>query len=359
MTKILNSQENTMLERFGKSFKDILDLKTSFFDENDKFLERALKYADIYTAQPRRRHCKLCDTVLSDAPSFVKHRIPYVICHHCSHLNGMHEDSDAFCQAVYTSDGGREYAENYTPQDAEAYRRRCERIYVPKAQFLADVLRHHGASPEAFRYADMGAGAGYFVSAMSNLGMRNIKGFEVGKAQVDLGNWMMKHTPLQLIELSDTVRFCREQPADVMSFIGVFEHLQRPREVLKAIRENSQVQFVYICVPMFGPCIFSEMAFPQIMPRQLAVGHTHLFTDDSLRNMEGEFGLERIGAWWFGTDMMDYYRSLMVVLQKDPKYAGVVEHWRDFFADLVDDTQLAIDKRRKSSQVHIVFRVRH
>jgi hypothetical protein len=346
-----------MLERFGKSYKDILDLKTPFFEDNDKFLQRALKYGRIYTSQPVRLHCKLCGALLPKKPAFVKHAVPYVVCENCTHLNGMHEDTDAFCAAVYTQDGGREYAENYTAEDAVAYERRRERIYRPKAEFLVDVIRHHGENPTALRYADMGAGAGYFVSAMTQLGMHDITGFDVSKTQVDLGNWAMRGSTLRLIGLRDTERLCREHAVDVMTFIGVFEHLQRPREVLSGIQKNPRVRYVYVCVPMFGPCVFGEMTFPNIMPRHLAVGHTHLFSDVSLRHMEREFGLERIGAWWFGTDMMDYYRSILVTLQQDPGLVDMVERWRALFGDLVDDTQLAIDRQRKSSQVHMVFKV--
>ncbi|KAA5597159.1 methyltransferase domain-containing protein [Blastochloris sulfoviridis] len=345
-------------EKFGKSFRDIADLKTSFFEDNGKWLERALKYAAIYTAQPRRTHCKICNAPLPGTPSFVKHTIPYVICTRCSHLNGMHEDSDAFCEAVYTSDEGKDYAEAYSSADAAAYVRRRERIYEPKARFLLDVLRHENKDPAALRYADMGAGAGYFVAALQELGLTQVAGYEVGQAQVALGNWMMPSAPLSLIGLKDTLGLCREIPADVMTFIGVFEHLQNPREILGAVRSNPAVRYVYICVPMFAPTIYNEMVFPQVMPRQLAVGHTHLFTDASIRNMEAEFGLERVGAWWFGTDMMDYHRSVLVSLAQTPGQAGMIEPWREQFEDILDDLQLVIDKKRKSSQIHAVFKVR-
>lgn len=347
-----------MIEKFGKSFRDIADLKKSFFDDNEKWLNRAFKYAAIYTAQPRRERCKICETPLPPTSSFVKHGVPYVVCESCTQLNGMHEDSDAFCEAVYTSDSGKEYAENYSSADAEAYVRRRDSIYRPKADFLLDVLRHEGEDPTALRYVDMGAGAGYFVSALKDGGVANVIGYEVGQAQVALGNWMMRETPLEAIGLHDTIRKCREASAEVMTFVGVFEHLQNPREILAAIRENPNVRYIFICVPLFGPCIYNEMVFPEVMPRQLAIGHTHLFTDASIRYLEKEFGLDRVGVWWFGTDMMDYYRSVIVSLMADPEKASIAPSWREMFEDILDDMQLAIDKKRKSSQVHMVLRTR-
>ncbi len=345
-----------MLERFGKSFRDIADLKTAFFEENDKFLYRSLLYGRLYTQQPLRSRCKICDVRLPHSPSFTKHGVPYVVCSTCTQLNGMHEDTDEFCHAIYTSGGGQQYAENYSSADADAYRRRRERIYAPKAQFLIDTLKHLNEEPAALRYADMGAGAGYFVSAMREAGL-SISGYEVGEAQVSLGNWIMPDKPLTLIDLHDTVKLCEELAVDVLTFIGVFEHVQQPREILSAIRRNSKVRYFYICVPMFGPCIYNEMAFPEVMPRQLANGHTHLFTDASIRYLENEFGLERVGAWWFGTDVMDYYRSVVVTLMQREETRAMAEPWRRMFEPLIDGMQLAIDKERASGQIHAVFKV--
>jgi hypothetical protein len=348
-----------MYEKFGKSFKDIAALKTSFFQENEKHLQRSLHYAGIYTQQPLRLRCKICDTTLPSAPSFVKHAIPYVLCPVCGQLNGMHEDSDAFCKAVYTSEGGKEYAENYTEKHVDAYARRREAIYTPKAEFLLDVLRKEGENPESLSYADMGAGAGYFVSALMELGLRNVTGYEVGETQVNLGKWVTPNLPLNVIGLQDTEKLVRTQPADVVSFIGVFEHLQNPRAILAALKSNPSVKYFYFCVPMFSPTIFGEMVFPEVMPRQLTVGHTHLFTESSLAYFEKEFGFERVGAWWFGTDMMDYYRSVLITLSGKPDLAKMADVWAETFEKVLDDMQLAMDKKRQSSQVHMILRVPH
>ena len=45
-----------MYEKFGKSFKDIVGLKQSFFSENGAFMEKTLRYAELYTRQPARTH---------------------------------------------------------------------------------------------------------------------------------------------------------------------------------------------------------------------------------------------------------------------------------------------------------------
>lgn len=347
-----------LYEKFGKSFKDIADLKTSFFQDNENHLQRSLRYANLYIKQPKREYCKICETVLSNGISFIKHGIPYAVCVRCGQLNGLHQDTDAFCEAVYTSQNGKEYAENYAEGDAKAYIHRRDAIYRPKAEFLLDILRRAGEQPEKMSFADMGAGAGYFVSAMEDLGIRNINGYEVGKTQVDLGNWMMPSSPLKLIQLHETIHVVESLSCEVMSFVGVFEHLQDPRGVLSAMKKNPNVKYFYFCVPMFSPCIYNEMAFPGIMPRQLTVGHTHLFTKSSIEYLEQEFSLKRLGAWWFGTDMMDYYRSIQVTLANNKDMEQMAFAWTELFEVVLDDMQLAIDRHRESSQVHMVMRVR-
>lgn len=346
-----------MYEKFGKSFKDIAALKTSFFLENEKHLKRSQHYASIYTRQPPRLLCKICETCLPSSPSFIKHGIPYAFCATCGQLNGMHEDTDAFCEAVYTSDGGKEYAENYSTHEIEAYNRRRNAIYIPKAEFLLDVLRNDGVDPVCLKYADMGAGAGYFISALLEMGATDVAGYEVGDAQVKLGKRVSPSLPLHIIGLHDAERLVRKTTSEVVSFIGVFEHLQNPRAILAAIKGNSSIRYLYFCVPMFSPTIFTEMVFPHVMPRQLTVGHTHLFTRSSLEYIEKEFSFVRAGAWWFGTDMMDYYRSVAVTLAGKPEFTSMGSCWSEQFESVLDDMQLVIDRNRDSSQVHVVLKV--
>jgi hypothetical protein len=345
-----------MYERFGKSFHDIMNLKKSFFQDNNAFMKKTRRYAHLYTNQPQRNNCKICAGRLTSKPDFIKHNVPYAFCHTCGHLNGLHEDSDEFCAQVYTQDGGEEYARNYTAEDVEAFVTRRDAIYRPKAEFLLEALRREGEDVNALRFADMGAGAGYFVSAMHELGFPNTKGFEVGAAQVKLGNHVLENKPLSLIELGDTAELCKSHEAEVMSFIGVFEHVQDPRAILNAMRVNPRVRYFYFCVPMFSTCIYGEMAFPDVMPRQLAIGHTHLFTRQSIAHFANEFCLTPVAAWWFGTDMMDYYRSICVTLEANPATRAMTDAWKEEFEPVLDAMQLALDEKRRSSQVHMLMR---
>jgi hypothetical protein len=55
----------------------------------------------------------------------------------CGHLNGLYEDTDAFCRAVYLDES---YAAYYGSADVERYRYRTDAIYRPRVDFLAEAL---------------------------------------------------------------------------------------------------------------------------------------------------------------------------------------------------------------------------
>ncbi len=340
--------------RFGKSSEALLQHKQAFFAENQSLLAEGLRISEIYTAQPRRKVCKVCLSEIGPVV-FTKQGIDYHICENCGHLNGSHEDTDDFCAALYTEDSGKNYAKNYSAADREAYHRRVEDIYLAKVEFLRDGLTGSGAEPNALRFSDFGAGSGYFVAAMRRLGWREAVGYEVSGTQVELANEMIGDEAVLRHKLDETMGLARETEADVISMIGVLEHLQKPREVLAAIQANENVRFLYISVPLFSPCVYFELIFPQVFQRQLTAGHTHLFTNSSLDWICSEFGMTRVAEWWFGTDMVDLLRSVSVELARQGDGDGMGERWLETFGPAIDDLQIALDRRKLSSEVHMLL----
>lgn len=342
--------------RYGK--KNILDLKSGFFESNDALREGLLQINAVYAEQPARTNCKLCSEALPAEGGFRKLGVAYVVCPCCGHLNGRHEDTDAFCAAVYSDAGGAAYGKNYTNADAESYRNRTGEIYVPKARFLLDALSKHPSFAD-LRFADLGAGSGYFVSALQKCGVANVTGYEVAESQVSFARQMNPQINMVAHSLDEICGLVAGLKAEVVSMIGVLEHLREPRTVLAALQGNPEVQYLYISVPLFSPCVIFEALFPEVMPRQLAGGHTHLFTEASLAHMAGEFGLESVAEWWFGTDMMDLFRSLVVQAGKTED----LEYLKDFAAgalyDSLDELQLVLDRKHLSSEVHILYKCSH
>ncbi|MCW5752181.1 MAG: hypothetical protein KIT81_13640, partial [Alphaproteobacteria bacterium] len=76
----------------------------------------------------------------------------------------------------------------------------------------------------------------------------------------------------------------------------------------------------------------------------------------SLDWMARELGWSRVAEWWFGTDLVDLYRSILVALRKRGEAEALVERWGEQILPALDQMQLALDQRRLSSEVHMLFR---
>lgn len=257
---------------------------------------------------------------------------------------------------MYTEDSGSEYAKNYSVKDKHSYEYRVEAIYQPKAEFLYTSLLEHGVDPHDLSYADLGAGSGYFVAALRKIGLEKVAGYEVSQTQVRIGNLMIGENTIYQHTLGETIHIARTVQAKLVSLIGVLEHLQHPRDMLSALRQNSSVDYLYISVPLFSCTAFFEICFPKVYHMQLGGAHTHLYTPRSLAYMCREFGLQPIAEWWFGTDMVDLYRSIAVSLSQCGCSKKLLQLWHDSLCPVVDSLQLELDKKFMSSEVHMVLR---
>jgi hypothetical protein len=345
------------MQRYGKSSLPLLKHKRNFFEDNEKILAEQKRVLELYAAQPRRSRCKNCDCKLEEI-AFSKLGIDYLVCPECGHLNGGHEDTDAFVEQLYTNSDSKGLASDYRVEDIEAYRRRVADIYLPKIDFLIEAFHEEGLSPEEMSYADLGAGSGYLVQAFLSRGIEKVIGYEVSPPQVALANAMIPGERIKLHNLDEISEIARTVCADVVTLIGVIQHLRHPHLLLESLRENSNVRYVYFSVPIFSPCIFFEMIFPSVMQRQLSGGHTHLYTESSIDWFCNKFGFKRVAEWWFGTDMFDLYRSVGVSLRQAPETQSICEQWWKIMAPAIDEMQLALDRRRLSSEVHMLVKLK-
>lgn len=343
------------LEKYGKSSVAVIAQKNSFFEDNSSHLNVERKIAKVYAQQPLREHCKNCDAALSKICDFFQAEVGYIFCEQCGHLNGQFEDSDAFCHEVYTGDEGASYGLNYSTKDREAYYIRMESIYLPKATFLLETLKNDNSDTEKLSYVDFGAGSGYFVSALKQLGL-DVRGYEISPSQVAFANAVLEDILLTLFEPQETATMISKLDCKVISMIGVLEHLQEPRVALEAIKKNENIEYFYISVPLFSMAVFLEKLSPEIFSRQLSGGHTHLYTQESLNHMLKEFGFESIGEWWFGSEMMDLHRHVSVMLGETNASEKMKKMWQSSFTEIIDALQLEIDKKHMSSEVHMVLK---
>lgn len=335
-------------KKFGKPFGDLNSMKRNFFENNDGMLKMADEMADVLSKQPKRTQCKICKTKL-DQPLFKSHRLGYILCPTCGHLNSEFEDTDAFASKVYVED---DYSKNYSAADKEGYEKRLKTIYIPKAEFLKECLQKEGVDP--VKILDIGAGCGYFVAAARRLRMQ-ASGVELSPSQVEYGNAMAGEEILTHVGLTDSIGYIKNTDANVITAIGVLEHLIHLDENLEAIRENQNIKYLYASVPMFSFSTVFEAANQHCYNRHTGGTHTHLFSNESIAYMAEQMGFTIAYEWRFGSDINDLYRFLTVSLAKNG-CEDLAAIFADQFVPLMDNLQKAMDEKEFSSELHFILK---
>jgi SAM-dependent methyltransferase len=340
--------------KYGKSINNLLKIKKSFITDNSVFLEKQKKIADELSKQPLKTSCKICGTKPSES-FFEKNGIKFFQCEKCTHLNSIHDETNEFLESLYTEDKGHNYAKSYIEQQREDYINRTETIYTPKVEFLSDFLESKGESLKENRIVDFGCGSGYFLYALEKLGIDNARGYEVSESQASYGNSLLKSNKITPFNINEAGSISSKLDCEIISFIGVLEHMKSPHDVFKGIAKNKAIKYIYLSVPLYSFSVFVEMAFQNVMARQLSGGHTHLFTKESLTYLANEYDFEIAAQWWFGTDIMDMFRSIIVTINGNRGTENAVGKFESRFMKMVDNLQMELDKEQLSSEVHMVL----
>lgn len=334
--------------KYSKSASFYLSAKSDFFSRNDALLKKALEQNRIYASQPKRDRCKLCQSELQSGLDFFSHGVGYIFCEECNHLNGEYEDTAQFVEEMYMADNGEEYAFNYIDTN---FQKRATDVYLPKVDFLEEAL-----PSKAKKILDIGCGSGYFVLA---LGLRNLEaqGIDVSESMVSFGNSQIREilgsTPLESANENDFFEIIKFTDADVVSAIGVIEHLRQPHQFFEAFKA-SNARYLFYSVPMFSLSAILENISSDVFPRQLSGGHTHLFTEESISQMHRILGVSALNEWRFGTDIMDLYRHILVRLDANvisEKMSGYID-WA--LGENIDALQRVLDSHHSCSEIHVV-----
>lgn len=334
--------------KYSKSSAFYLDTKKDFFTENDKLLQHALKQNNVYSSQIKRTNCKICNTELPSLIDFHSHDVDYVFCSSCSHLNGKFEDTKEFIEKLYLSGDGSDYSVNYIDKD---FRRRAIDIYMPKVDFLINSI-----PPSKYEILDVGCGSGFFVYASL---LRNLEatGLDVNRTMVEFGNNQILHyinkAPLKFENEQYFYEAITKSNANIISAIGVIEHLREPHKFFDAFK-NSKSQYLYYSVPMFSFSVILENIFKEVFPRQLSGGHTHLFTEQSIQKMNEIIGVKILAEWRFGTDAMDLYRHTLTKIQKNNSSQKLMDYLYLCLGKKIDDIQSIFDENHFCSEIHCV-----
>lgn len=334
------------MKKYGKQMADIIDFKEYFIKNNSELLSERLMAAKKYNMQPQRCKCKLCNAdIRKNQNYFESHDIKYILCDTCGHLNGIHEDTKEFNNYIYLE---KDYGKAYRNLE-EDYWRRVEKVYKPKFDFLVESI---GEDQVLSGILDIGAGSGFFVAAGRAAGYKNITGVEISDSQVEFGNKMLGEKLLSVIDPDNLYDLISRTRSSIISAIGVLEHLSDLRGVIDSINENKRIKYIYCSVPMFSISVFLEVMNEECFNRQLGGGHTHLFTNSSIDYFCKHYGWRIRDSWRFGSDLMDFYRMMLVKIEKFPVLKSCV---KDVDKSIIDKIQRILDEEEISSEKHFVF----
>ena len=348
--------------KFGKKSKDIIEIKTNYIKDNNKIFEWQKKLYEIYKSQPKRKFCKNCEKKLY-GKKIKKLKITYILCKCCSHLNGIYDDTFSLSKKFYQTTEQKSYSKIYLEQEIVNYKKRLNNIYLPKAKFLIDSLISFSKSKNKIynkiNYLDIGCGAGYFVSALHKLKIKKIFGYDPSKSMIKYGNKINKFNKLSHLTIDRTIDIVKNTSFGecCVTMIGTLEHIYNSPEILTEIKKNKNIKFLYISVPCYSPSMFIELIFDNNFQRLIAPQHTHVFTNQSLRYMAKKYNFKIISEWWFGTDIVDLFRNFSIEMYKKNLENDELFLFNKMFAKIIDNMQFEIDKKKLSSEAHIIFKV--
>lgn len=342
-----------MLRKYSKSYSNMWELKKSLTDNDKIMAEKDAQYRKIYKSQPERIICKLCGAKVNKRISFDVSGIEYWICNDCGHINGAYQDTKEFCDAVYTKGSG--YGETYRDISEEFFRRRVKVVYTPKAEFLKESLTQSGVDFEKVSLLDVGGGAGHFVAACRDLGLK-ARGIEVDEESVYISNKFMNEKGLEYVSSKKICEEIKNAKEEVVSFIFNLEHILNLEEILKSVEKNKSIRYIFFAVPMFSyAAIFSaitEGIFDRMFNGSI---HTHIFSNESIEWVCKKYNWEKLGVWRFGADAADLLRIMVVNLENKGNFS-LAELLQKKMAPQIDQFQKIMDESEFCSEIHAVVR---
>ena len=125
-----------------------------------------------------------------------------------------------------------------------------------------------------------------------------------------------------------------------------FRTFRKSNEIFKAFKQ-SDAKYFYLAVPLFSFSSYIENVFNNIYQDNWEED-TNLYSKNSLNFISKKYNLKIIGEWWFGSDLMDLYRSFYLSFNET---SGVFEKkFREYFFKHINKLQSILDHSCSSSE---------
>jgi 2-polyprenyl-3-methyl-5-hydroxy-6-metoxy-1,4-benzoquinol methylase len=332
---------------YSKSCKDVEKESLNRDKKDDILSKKQISESMDLLKFDRREECILCGNLLC-GENFYHRNIPFIVCDTCNHIQTISNPFDDYPRTNFSS--------VYLEKNVSDYQDRKTRVYKPKLDWIIDCLIEHNYSKDQIfrmRWTEMGAGAGYFLSALLDAGIQNIKGFDADKKLVQIARDYIPEKYIVPYEgkLSDAIDLF---PSDVYAAFFVLEHISDSKNFFLQLKSLPRGTIFIFSVPVFGLSCLFENIFENNYARNLdCVLHTQLYTDKSINFAMKEAGFRIVAKWIFGQDAEDFIRFILKNLTH--KFSpNLISQVQDELYMYQDSLQHCFDKSNLSDQRHII-----
>jgi hypothetical protein len=336
-----------MRTKYSKPSADIQVESAIRFQKDKELFEHQISISKILLNCGEREICVLCNHPLK-GELFTHRNIPFVLCANCGHIQTRALPPDDY--------PGVEFKTIYPKLNVGEYKDRKTRIYKPKLDWIINCLKDLNYSKEQIinmRWTEMGAGAGYFLSSLQDIGAQHITGFDADADMVEVANLFIKERKVKHYngKLSESFKLF---PSDVYVAFFVIEHVSDTYQFFIEMKSLPKGTIFVFAVPVFGFSCLLVGIFENNYARNLdCVLHTHLFTDMSIKYGMNLADFEIVEEWIFGQDSLDFTRFIVnnISLKFSEQLLNSIKNDLD---KLQDSFQNCLDRQRKSDQRHII-----
>ena len=337
---------------YSKPLGDIAVEEASRAQDERLLCERQMATVAGLAARPRREMCLLCANPL-EGLEFLHRTVPFIECHHCGHIQTKVLPPPNY---PHVGPNAVTFSEVYPRLHEDDYRRRKKRIYQPKLDWALQCFSELSLSPAKLQdlaWAELGCGAGYFVSCVRDFGVKACKGIDADAALVDVARERVGENLFELYEgpLSGALeRF----PANVYVAFFVLEHLEDAHAFYSAFSRLPAGTFLLFSVPVFSFATLLDGVFSNSYARHLdAVVHTQIYTERSIESAMLRAGCKIMAQWIFGQDAADLRRLLIANLRQNyPE--RLLDRVDQRLRSLLDPLQQSLDRLEFSDQRHVL-----
>ncbi len=327
---------------FGKSL-DVTKLKSNVLSNLTKHIEKIRFMMGELSSTSElitQKTCFICGSEHSRPFSEV-YGFKYVECTDCSHVYTQTRYRDADIIQFYTNNAT--YSEvTYANVETCYYRR--DSVAKPKFDFVID---HLPFKPSTFKWLDVGCGIGDLVS-VANQNNWHCMGLELSSSSIAFSKEIFKQDLIQKT-LEDFCKTSKER-FEVVSFIGVLEHVTSPMDHLRMARKILEDNgLVLIQVPnAMSMATYTQDIFPETVFRHMSpVEHIMLFSEESLEKALRETGFESIAYWWHGLDSYEILNQMTMHSKKDVSSSRFNQAWMKVLSEL----QFVFDQNKLSDRI--------